>query len=78
MRINPLAKALTAQYYYANLEDYYTQHFAGLTHIWAIDKSQSLKTDLRFFHTGSDGANGSFWRRLRAGHASRPQPTRYR
>jgi hypothetical protein len=54
-----ITKALTAQYYYANLEDYYTQHFAGLTHIWAIDQSQSFKTDLRFFHTGSDGANGS-------------------
>jgi len=54
-----VTRSLTAQYYYANLEDYYTQHFGGLTHIWAIDSNQSFKTDLRYFHTGSDGANGS-------------------
>lgn len=48
---------LTAQYYYANLEDYYKQHFAGLGHNLALGEG-SLKTDLRYFRTTSDGKNG--------------------
>lgn len=48
---------LTAQYYYANLEDYYKQHFAGLGHNLALGEG-SLKTDLRYFRTSSDGKNG--------------------
>jgi len=48
---------LTAQYYYANLEDYYKQHFAGLLHVLALGDRQSLKTDLRYFRTDSEGAN---------------------
>jgi hypothetical protein len=54
-----VTKDLTAQYYLANLEDYYTQHFFGLLHVLAIGEGQSLKTDLRYFDTSSDGANGS-------------------
>jgi hypothetical protein len=50
---------LTAQYYYANLDDYYKQHFAGLLHVLALSDNQSLKTDLRYFRTDSDGANSS-------------------
>ncbi len=49
---------LTAQYYYANLEDYYKQHFAGLGHNLAMGEG-SLKTDLRYFRTTSDGKNGN-------------------
>lgn len=49
---------LTAQYYYANLEDYYKQHFAGLGHNLALGEG-SLKTDLRYFRTTSDGKNGN-------------------
>lgn len=48
---------LTAQYYYANLEDYYKQHFAGLGHNLALGEG-SLKTDLRYFRSTSDGKNG--------------------
>src|SRR5690606_18223162 len=48
---------LTAQYYYANLEDYYKQHFAGLGHNLALGEG-TLKTDLRYFRTTSDGKNG--------------------
>ncbi|MDH1562047.1 OprD family porin [Pseudomonas chengduensis] len=48
---------LTAQYYYANLEEYYKQHFAGLGHNLALGEG-SLKTDLRYFRTTSDGKNG--------------------
>jgi len=43
------------QYYYANLEDYYQQHFAGLIHVLPLGDYGSLKTDLRYFKTTSDG-----------------------
>ena len=53
-----ISKDLLAQYYYGNLEDFYQQHFLGLTHNWAIGPG-ALKSDLRYFHSDSDGANGS-------------------
>lgn len=53
-----VTKDLTAQYYYANLDDFYKQHFAGLGHNLALGEG-SLKTDLRYFRTTSDGKNGS-------------------
>ncbi|MDT4837325.1 Porin-like protein NicP [compost metagenome] len=49
---------LLAQYYYGNLEDFYQQHFLGLTHTWALPVG-ALKSDLRYFHNSSDGQNGS-------------------
>lgn len=51
-------KDLTAQYYYANLDDFYKQHFAGLGHNLALGEG-SLKTDLRYFRTTSDGKNSN-------------------
>ncbi|MGE8504145.1 MAG: OprD family porin [Pseudomonas sp.] len=51
-------KDLTLQYYYGNLEDFYKQHFLGLVHNWAIGPG-SLKTDLRYFDSSSDGKNSS-------------------
>lgn len=53
-----VTKDLTLQYYYSNLEDYYKQHFLGLTHLYQIDQSQSFKTDLRYFDSSKDGKNG--------------------
>ena len=53
-----ITKDLTAQYYYGNLEDFYKQHFLGLTHNLALPVG-ALKTDLRYFNSGSDGKNGS-------------------
>ncbi|MBV4521178.1 OprD family porin [Pseudomonas sp. SWRI74] len=50
-------KDLTAQYYYAHLDNYYTQQFFGLIHTLAIAEGQSLKTDLRYFKTDSSGEN---------------------
>ena len=44
-----VTKDLTAQYYYANLDNYYTQQFFGLIHTLAISDGKSLKTDLRYF-----------------------------
>ncbi|MBD1587524.1 OprD family porin [Pseudomonas typographi] len=52
-------KGLMLQYYYGKLEDYYTQHFVGLTHTLPISGEQSLKTDLRYFRTAADGANAT-------------------
>jgi hypothetical protein len=54
-----LTKNLLMQYYYANLEDYYQQHFAGLVHVLPMGDYGSLKTDLRYFKTTSDGKNAS-------------------
>lgn len=53
-----VTKDLTLQYYYANLEDYYKQHFLGLIHVLPISEDQSFKTDLRYFNSSSDGKNG--------------------
>ncbi|MHC8379785.1 OprD family porin [Pseudomonas sp. MDT1-16] len=52
-----LTKDLTAQYYYGNLEDFYKQHFLGLVHNWSIGPGV-LKSDLRYFNSSDDGANG--------------------
>jgi hypothetical protein len=54
-----VTKELTAQYYYANLDNYYKQHFLGLIHTLALSDNQSLKTDLRYFKTDSSGANSA-------------------
>nr|WP_276614231.1 OprD family porin [Pseudomonas sp. TMW22090] len=54
-----VTKDLTAQYYYAHLENYYTQQFFGLIHTLAFSDNQSLKTDLRYFNTDSSGENNS-------------------
>ncbi|GAB3377345.1 OprD family porin [Azotobacter armeniacus] len=51
-------KDLTLQYYYGNLRDFYKQHFFGLTHNWALPVG-SLKSDLRYFYSDSDGKNES-------------------
>ncbi|MBK4992435.1 OprD family porin [Pseudomonas sp. S37] len=48
-----------AQYYFANLEDYYDQHFLGLQNTWQLAPGQSLKADLRYFRTTADDANKS-------------------
>jgi hypothetical protein len=53
-----VTKDLTLQYYYANLENYYKQHFLGLVHVLPIADDQSFKTDLRYFNSSSDGKNG--------------------
>ncbi|MDO9344261.1 MAG: OprD family porin [Pseudomonas sp.] len=53
-----ITKDLTAQYYYGNLEDFYKQHFLGLTHNWAIGPGV-LKSDLRYFNSSDDGKNGN-------------------
>jgi hypothetical protein len=49
---------LLLQYYYGNLRDFYKQHFVGLIHNWTLPVG-SLETDLRYFHSDSDGENSS-------------------
>ena len=53
-----LTKDLTAQYYYGNLDDFYQQHFLGLTHNWTLPVG-ALKSDLRYFKSSADGKNAS-------------------
>lgn len=54
-----VTKDLTAQYYYAHLENYYRQQFFGLVHTLVFADNQSLKTDLRYFKTDASGENSS-------------------
>ena len=51
-------KNLLLQYYYGNLKNFYQQHFFGLVHDWHLPAG-SLKTDLRYFRSTSDGRNAS-------------------
>ncbi|WP_282361648.1 OprD family porin [Pseudomonas sp. PS01300] len=64
-----ITKDLLAQYYYGNLDDFYKQHFLGLTHTLALPVG-SLKSDLRYFYSDSDGKNGSTEGRLAGYRAS--------
>jgi hypothetical protein len=53
-----VTKDLTLQYYYANLENFYSQNFFGLVHVLPITSDSSFKSDLRYFKSTSDGRNG--------------------
>lgn len=50
---NVIAKNLTLQYYYAQLQDFYKQNYFGLVHVLPLGNDQSFKTDLRYFEVGS-------------------------
>jgi len=53
-----LSKDLLAQYYCGTLNEFYQQHFLGLTHTLALPAG-SLKSDLRYFRSTADGKNDS-------------------
>ncbi|HSC84130.1 MAG TPA: OprD family porin [Pseudomonas sp.] len=53
-----ISKDLLAQYYYGELNEFYRQHFLGLTHNLAIGPG-ALKSDLRYFKSDADGKNDS-------------------
>lgn len=53
-----ISKDLVAQYYYGKLENFYVQHFIGLTDNHALPVG-ALKTDLRGFISSSTGKNAS-------------------
>lgn len=46
---------LTTSYYYADLDNAYKQHFAGLVHTAELGEGLSLRTDLRYFDTQDSG-----------------------
>ncbi|MGY2402638.1 OprD family porin [Pseudomonas sp. SDO5271_S396] len=52
-----ITKDLTASYYYGELKDFYEQNFLGLVHNWAIGPGV-LKSDLRYYRSRDNGANG--------------------
>jgi hypothetical protein len=51
-------KTLVGQYYYGKLDDFYSQNFAGLDHTLALPVG-SLRSDLRYWYSDSDGKNAS-------------------
>lgn len=51
--INP---QLAVSYYYGNLDNIYRQHFAGLVHSTPLGGGFSLRSDLRYYDSGGDGA----------------------
>lgn len=53
-----ISPTITAQYYFGLLDDYYRQHFIGLTHNSAFAVG-NLKTDLRYFDSHSVGKNST-------------------
>ncbi|MEB0043949.1 MULTISPECIES: OprD family porin [unclassified Pseudomonas] len=53
-----ITKDLTASYYYGELKDFYSQNFLGLVHNWSIGPGV-LKSDLRYYRSRDNGANGN-------------------
>ncbi|APQ11794.1 porin [Pseudomonas oryzihabitans] len=51
-----VTKDLTLQYYFGQLEDFYNQHFLGLTHSVKLGDG-TFKTDLRYFNSKGQGEN---------------------
>ncbi|VVN83260.1 OprD family porin [Pseudomonas fluorescens] len=47
--------ALTASYFYGQLEDIYRQHYLGATYLSDLGGGYGLKTDLRYFNNKEDG-----------------------
>lgn len=52
-----VTKELKVQYYFAQMEEFYDQHFLGLVHVLPINDKSSFTTDLRYFRTMSSGEN---------------------
>jgi len=51
-----LTENLTTSYYFAELKDYYRQHYLGAVHNLALGDGK-LTTDLRYFDSNAHGAN---------------------
>ncbi|MFN3581280.1 MAG: OprD family porin [Pseudomonas sp.] len=51
-----LTDNLTTSYYFAELEDYYRQHYLGAVHNTSLGNGK-LNTDLRYFDSNAHGAN---------------------
>ena len=46
---------LTATYFYAELQDNYHQHYGNLLHSLPLSEGLTLKADIRYFDSGSEG-----------------------
>ncbi|KAF1051518.1 MAG: Porin-like protein NicP [Stenotrophomonas maltophilia] len=57
---------LSASYHYANLEDFYRQHYLGLVHVLPIADGQSLKSDIRWARSTDEGGSNVDNRALNA------------
>lgn len=68
---------LVLQYYWGELENYYSQHFLGLLHTYPLSQNQSFKTDLRYFRSRAEGDNGQpgYVYNNNSGYASTPGET---
>ncbi|MFD1260624.1 OprD family outer membrane porin [Entomomonas asaccharolytica] len=53
-----LTDTATVKYYYGNLKDFYRQHFLGANDSYKIGPGK-LNVNLYYWHSGSDGKNGS-------------------
>ncbi|SFM23353.1 OprD family porin [Halopseudomonas yangmingensis] len=60
-----LSDNLTTSYYFAELQDYYRQHYLGAVHSTTLGGGK-LSTDLRYFDSNAHGAN----RRNQAGYGA--------
>lgn len=49
------AANLTATYFYAELEDNYSQHYGNLLHSLPLAEGLTLKSDIRYFDSGEEG-----------------------
>jgi len=49
--------ALATSYYYGGLDGIYKQHLVNLVYLLPLGEGQSLKSDLRFAHSGEDGGS---------------------
>ncbi|MNF83825.1 Porin-like protein NicP precursor [compost metagenome] len=49
--------ALSTSYYYGGLDGIYKQHLINLVHQLPLGAGQSLKSDIRFAHSGGDGGS---------------------
>ena len=67
---------LTATYYYAELEDNYSQHHVNLLHVLPLSERLGLKSDIRYFKSDGEGNArvdnrnlGAMFSLLYAGHS---------
>ncbi|MCT6793360.1 OprD family outer membrane porin [Klebsiella pneumoniae subsp. pneumoniae] len=48
-------KGLELSYYFARLNDFYDQHYIGITRTFPLGPGNKIKADLRYFNSRSDG-----------------------
>ncbi|WP_162962619.1 OprD family porin, partial [Pseudomonas aeruginosa] len=51
------SERLSSSYHYANLEDFYRQHYLGVQHLLPLTDDQSLKSDIRWARSTDEGGS---------------------